>query len=64
MNFPNGADHMRNPIDSVLGAGKINVFNSYKIITESEKITDNIYNNYGWDSFSGEGKCIILQYFT
>ena len=48
--FPEWSRSHEKPIDSVLGAGKINVFNSYKIITESEKITDNIYNNYGWDS--------------
>ena len=48
--FPEWSRSHEKPIDSVLGAGKINVFNSYKIITESEKITGNLYNNYGWDS--------------
>ena len=48
--FPEWNRSLEKPIDSVFGAGKINVFNSYKIITESEKITDNLYNNYGWDS--------------
>ena len=48
--FPEWNRSLEKPIDSVFGAGKINVFNSYKIITESEKITGNLYNNYGWDS--------------
>ena len=35
--FPEWSRSHEKPIDSVLGVGKINVFNSYKIITESEK---------------------------
>ena len=47
--LPNCTRSVNKPIDPVYGAGKINVYNSYKIITESQKLSTGDYNNYGWD---------------
>ena len=50
--FTNWSRNKELPIDPVLGAGKINVQNSYHILIAGEQEPGNFSNNYGWDSGS------------
>ena len=47
--FDNWSRNKEMPIDPVLGAGKINVQNSYHILIAEEQEPESISNNYGWD---------------
>jgi hypothetical protein len=47
--FDNWSRNKGMPIDPVLGAGKINVQNSYHILIAGEQELESISNNYGWD---------------
>ena len=47
--FDNWSRNKEMPIDPVLGAGKINVQNSYHILIAGEQEPGSVSKNYGWD---------------
>ncbi|MBT7983587.1 MAG: hypothetical protein HN584_13580 [Akkermansiaceae bacterium] len=47
--FNNWSRNKEMPIDPVLGAGKINLQNSYHILIAEEQEPESISSNYGWD---------------
>ncbi|MEE2966713.1 MAG: hypothetical protein VX646_02435 [Verrucomicrobiota bacterium] len=53
--FDNWSRNTEMPIDPVLGAGKINLLNSYHILIAGEQEPGKFSTNYGWDFGSIDG---------